>query len=67
VLSDRPTSFHDYLAVPADRGANRPRLSAAEPCVADDWVALAPVGAAELDVLEIHLGSVLDRLLGNTP
>lgn len=54
--------LHDYLAPPSRSVV---RLRARPPlAVEDDWPVCVPVGQPELDVLDIHLAEVLDRMLG---
>ena len=73
---DQAVDFFDY--VPARRTAiRRSRArSQSEPGgrsddppirVVDDWPALVPINEAELQVVEAHLGDVLDELFGPLP
>lgn len=39
-------------------------MDAGAPEIADNWPAMVPVTAREIDVLETYLGALLDELLG---
>ncbi len=65
MLTPRIPDFdvYDYLQ-PHSRVRASPRRRAPDPHIEDDWPPVPAVTSTELDILDVHLGAVLDSLLG---
>ena len=61
-----PADLYDYAKQP-DRIGIQHRRNTASFRITDNWPEILPITQAEVDVVEAHLGGILDTLFGPLP